>query len=172
MLIDELRGIISAMDGDLQSLSDTIAGSQAPWDADKRAEMKAQREEGEKLRGEWKALEEQAELHHRYGERVAFGPIEIRSRDPDGVRTEPHMALRVECRTDRLPAIVADLSWREAFVMDRQCDGSRSTLRATAPLALLLGYPTLLVRMDASATLTSWLAFYARLGGRYPCGSD
>jgi TP901 family phage tail tape measure protein len=61
MSMDKLRGIISAMDGDLQSLSDTIAGSQAPWDADKRAEMKAQREEGEKLRGEWKALEEQAE---------------------------------------------------------------------------------------------------------------
>lgn len=57
MSMERLRGIIGAMDGDLESLSNTIEGSQAPWDADKRAEMKAQREEGEKLRGEWKQLE-------------------------------------------------------------------------------------------------------------------
>jgi hypothetical protein len=101
-----------------------------------------------------------------YGDLVDFGPIEIRYRDQEGVRTEPHMALKVECRTDRLAAVIEDLSCREAFVTDQQCNGSRSTLRATAPLALLLGYPTLLVRMDASATLTSWLAFYARMGGR------
>ena len=103
-----------------------------------------------------------------YGRGVEFGPIEIRYRERDGMRTEPHMALRVECRAERLPAIVADLAWREAHLLSKGNEGSRGVVRATAPLALLLGYPTLLGRMDASATLTSWLAFYSRATGPVP----
>jgi hypothetical protein len=105
-------------------------------------------------------------LQSVYRDSVEFGPLEIRYRDQDGVRTEPYMALRVECRTERLGAVIEDLAWREASVLDRQSEGARSVLRATAPLALLLGYPTLLARIDNSATLTSRLAFYARVGSR------
>lgn len=106
-----------------------------------------------------------------YGNEVDFGPIEIRYRDQDGVRMEPHMALRIECRTVRVAAVIADLAWREAHVLDERCEGSRAVVRATAPLALLLGYPTLLGRIDASAALTSWLAFYSRATGHMPIPS-
>lgn len=101
-----------------------------------------------------------------YGNRVDFGPLEIRYREENGVREEPHMSLRVDCRVERRDAIVADLEWREALVLDQSCERARAVVRATAPLALLLGYPSRLLRLDASATLTSWLAFYARVGAR------
>ena len=99
-----------------------------------------------------------------YGTRVDFGPIQIRYRVRDGVREEPHMSLRIDCRADRCDAVVADLEWREAQVLHRCHERGRTVVRATAPLALLLGYPSLLVRIDPSATLASWLAFYAPLG--------
>lgn len=101
-----------------------------------------------------------------YGNRVDFGPLEIRYLDEGGVRKEPHMALRVECSVDRRDAIVADLVWREAVLLLAGSERGRAVVRATAPLALLLGYPSLLMRLDASATLTSWLAFHAPIGAR------
>jgi hypothetical protein len=99
-----------------------------------------------------------------YGRRAEFGPLEIRYREKDGVREEPHMSLRVDCRADRCDAVLADLGWREAHVLDQCRERARAVVRATAPLALLLGYPLLLVRIDASASVASWLAFYARVG--------
>ena len=101
-----------------------------------------------------------------YGKRVEFGPLEIRYREEGGVRMEPQMSLRINCRVERRGAVVADLKWREANLLDERTEGARVVLRVTAPLVLLLGYPTLLARIDASATLTSWLAFYARVGLR------
>ena len=102
-----------------------------------------------------------------YGKAVEFGPLEIRYREQHGVREEPHMSLRVACRADRCDAVIADLAWREAQALHQCRDRARAVVRATAPLALLLGYPLLLVRIDASATLASWLAFYAPVGS---CG--
>ena len=103
-----------------------------------------------------------------YGNRVEFGPLEIRYRDEHGVRREPYMAVRIECQAERHDTVVADLRWRDAQLHEARCDADRGVIRATVPLALLLGYPSLLSRLDPSATLTSWLAFYARVGGRVP----
>lgn len=106
-----------------------------------------------------------------YGNMVDFGPLEIRYRYEDGVRMEPHMALRVKCRAERLDAVLADLRGREACVLEQRCEGASVVLRATAPLALLLGYPVLLRRLDVDATLTASLAFYARTGAQPPTTS-
>lgn len=102
-------------------------------------------------------------VQERYGTLVEFGPLEIRYREAGGVRMEPHMSLRVNCRLERSSAIVADLQWREAHVLSQRREDARVVVRATAPLALLLGYPALLRRLDASSRLATWLAFYARV---------
>lgn len=50
--VKKYNDVLAALDHDIEGLSDTIAGSQAPWDHDKRAEMKAARSEAEKFREE------------------------------------------------------------------------------------------------------------------------
>lgn len=60
MSIEKLRTIIGALDGDISDMSDTLAGSNAPWDEDFRRELEASIDSGKAMRGEWGKLESAA----------------------------------------------------------------------------------------------------------------
>ena len=50
--VNKIDNVLRVLDKDIANLSSTLEGSQAPWDADKRAEMRAAIGEAEAFRGE------------------------------------------------------------------------------------------------------------------------
>jgi hypothetical protein len=108
------------------------------------------------------ALEGPTELLREvYGEQIAIGPLTIRYRKGAGVE-EPHMGVRVLCAAKDFAAVRRDLLARDAKILDEEVNQSIGIVRATAPLAQLLGYAHDLVRLTAgSAREVMWLDHYA-----------
>jgi hypothetical protein len=110
-----------------------------------------------------------ARLREAYGDELKIDPPAVRYQDGDPV-LEPHMGLRLLCNTRHFEAVRRDLLLRGATIEDSEVTKHFAVVRASAPLALLIGYPKHLKEMtDARTKLAMWLSHYAPVG---PTGGD
>jgi translation elongation factor EF-G len=92
---------------------------------------------------------------------VNIGPVSVRYRRGKFTE-EPHMGVRVMCAREHFTLIKADLERRGASVIDTEINHQVSVVRATAPLAALIGYPDrLYVLTRGSGRHVMWLSHYA-----------
>jgi hypothetical protein len=108
------------------------------------------------------ALERPIELLEEvYGGEIALGPLVIRYRQGAGLE-EPHMGVRVLCAAKHFPAVRDDLLSRDATILDEEVLHAIGVVRATAPLAKLLGYSRHLAHLTSGgAREVMWLDHYA-----------
>lgn len=98
-----------------------------------------------------------------YGDQVRIGSPTVRyHRSPQ--LEEPHMGVRVLCASPYFTAVKADLVSRGAHILDAEVTPQFGVVRATAPLARLLGYARVVADLSAgSAREVMWLSHYARV---------
>lgn len=102
-----------------------------------------------------------ARLRETYGEAVCIGPLKVRCTNGNPPE-EPHMGLRLVCPPDCYDALLRDLQLRRALIVDAERGTQLAILRATAPLARLVGYPASVDELTgAQARLVMWLSHYA-----------
>lgn len=100
-------------------------------------------------------------LRDLYGDNVEIGPLTIRYRPGDTVE-EPYMGVRVSGPAKHFDAIKEDLVARGATVLDAERIGPLGVVRATAPLASLIGYAKSLAELTSnSANQVMWFSHYA-----------
>jgi hypothetical protein len=100
-------------------------------------------------------------LREIYGDELNVGSLTIRNRSGPTLQ-EPHMGVRVSGAARYFDAIKADLLSRGAKVLDAECIGPLGIVRATAPLASLLGYPRSLATLTSgNASQVMWFSHYA-----------
>lgn len=110
-------------------------------------------------------------LEEVYGDMVRFGPPAVRYRRTDRVE-QPFMGLRVLCSPEHYEAVREDLRSRRAALMDAEVNRRFGIVRACAPLAALLGYPTTLARITGGrGQLVMWLSHYEQLDDPPPAGA-
>lgn len=115
------------------------------------------------LRGETEsAFEGPVEILREYfGDQIRVGNPTVRYHNGTCFE-EPHMGLRVRCLPEYVESVLADLESRRASIIDRGVTPAYGVIRATAPLANLLGYSRSLTEFTAaSAHLAIWLSHYA-----------
>jgi elongation factor G-like protein len=118
--------------------------------------------EGLLMRGETELSLERpiALLQEVYGEQLAIGPLTIRYHRGALVE-EPHMGVRVLCAARDFQAVRNDLVERGAKILDEEVTQIVGVVRATAPLAKLLGFPRRLLTLTAGgARELMWLSHY------------
>lgn len=124
------------------------------------------------LRGETEASLERAVevLKDHYGNHIRVGPAEVRYRQGLGLE-EPHMGVRVLCPPVHFRMVEADLVARGGTILDAELASRFGVVRATAPLANLLGYVSALSELTAgTAREVMWLSHYAPV--RPPPGGE
>jgi elongation factor G-like protein len=100
-------------------------------------------------------------LNDVYGDQLHLAPVLIRYRDGDE-REEPHMGVRILCAAQHFTAIRNDLAARRAQLLDAELRPPIGVLRATAPLAALMGYSAWLAQLTGdSARDVMWFSHYA-----------
>jgi hypothetical protein len=100
-------------------------------------------------------------LRDMYGDDIEIGPLTIRYRPGDTVQ-EPYMGVRVSAPVKHFDAIRADLLARGASVVDAERIGPLGVVRATAPLAALMGYAKSLAELTSGrANQVMWFSHYA-----------
>jgi translation elongation factor EF-G len=73
------------------------------------------------------------------------------------------MGLRVRCSPEHFETIMGDLIARGALIVTSKIEPACGEIRATAPLARLIGYGRSLARITAgTAREVMWLSHYAR----------
>jgi hypothetical protein len=99
-------------------------------------------------------------LEDLYRDLIQLAPVTIRYLDGDK-REEPHMGVRVLCAAQDFEVIRNDLLSRGAHLLDVELQPPIGVLRATAPLAGLLGYSKWLAQLSrASAREVIWFSHY------------
>jgi translation elongation factor EF-G len=90
----------------------------------------------------------------------------------DGTSFEqPWMGLSVKCAPQHVTAVNADLIAREAEIESSKVETTQCLIRATAPLAELLGYRADLGKLTAgTARHSMWLSHYAPIDSPPPGG--
>ena len=107
-------------------------------------------------------------LRQAYGDDVQFDPPVVRY-ERGSVLMEPHMGLRVICNPQHFAPVRRDLALRGALLLDAEVTEQFGVLRASAPLAALIGYPQRLEALtDPRTKLVMWLSHYAAA----PSGGD
>lgn len=100
-------------------------------------------------------------LREVYGDQIDIGPLTIRYRHGAALE-EPHMGVRVLCAAKDFPAVRQDLLERGATLLDQEVSRTTAVVRATAPLAKLLGYSRHLADLTGgTAREVMWLDHYA-----------
>jgi hypothetical protein len=115
------------------------------------------------LRGETEAALEHAVemLRDYFGEQIRIGPAVVRYHNGSTLE-EPHMGLRVRCSPEHFEAIKADLIARDALIVAAEIHPACGEVRATAPLAKLMGYARSLDKLaSGTAHQVMWLSHYA-----------
>lgn|SRR5690606_5386101 len=117
------------------------------------------------------ALERPIEvLRDVYGSDVRVGPPTVRYHHGAQVE-EPYMGLRIRCAPQHFEALRRDLARRGAKLMDTEINRLYGVIRATAPLATLVGYPAHVKKATAgTAQLVMWLSHYEPINE--PPGGD
>ena len=111
-----------------------------------------------------------AVLKDVYGDEIRVGPLTVRYREGDQVE-EPYMGLRIRCQPEHFERLRGDLVRRGAAVSDAERNHVCGVLRATAPLAALVGYPGhVRTTSKGSAQLVMWLSHYAPVEDSPPGG--
>jgi hypothetical protein len=100
-------------------------------------------------------------LKDYYGDQIEIGSPTIRYHRSPRLE-EPHMGVRVLCPKPHFAAMRADLMARGANILDAEVGPQFGVVRATAPLARLLGYEHALMELTSgSARAVMWLSHYA-----------
>lgn len=117
------------------------------------------------------ALERPIEiLKDYYGNQISIGRATVRHHQGSTLE-EPHMVVRVRCNPEHFESIIADLTTRNAVVLDTEMQPTFCVVRATAPLARLLGYAQSLADLTGkSAHEVMWLSHYAPVQASSPPG--
>jgi predicted membrane GTPase involved in stress response len=117
------------------------------------------------------ALERPIEILKDYfGNQISIGRPTVRHHHGRTVE-EPHMVVRVKCRPEHFDFIIADLATRNAVVLETEAQPAFRVIRATAPLARLLGYAQSLADLTGkSAHQVMWLSHYAPVQASAPRG--
>lgn len=104
-------------------------------------------------------------LRDVYGSDVRVGPPTVRYHHGEQVE-EPYMGLRIRCAPQHFEGLRADLMRRAATLQDSELTRVCGVLRATAPLAALVGYPGHVKSVTAgTAQLVMWLSHYEPISG-------
>lgn len=110
-------------------------------------------------------------LRSAYGDSLTVGPVTIRYREGPVVE-EPHMGLRVSCPASDGDAVRRDLRRRGAIIVSQETERSLAVMRASAPLAVLLGYSDFLaLHTEGRGKVAMWLSHYAPVSTSPPGGS-
>ncbi len=111
-----------------------------------------------------------AVLKDVYGDEVRVGPPTVRYHE--GVRVEePYMGLRIRCQPEHFERLKGDLLRRGAALSDAERNHICGVLRASAPLATLVGYPAhVRAASEGTAQLVMWLSHYAPVTDSPPGG--
>ena len=115
------------------------------------------------LRGETESELELAVtiLRNFYGSQIRISPPKVRYHCGETLE-EPFMGVRARCEVDRIAAVKSDLIARGAVIVSSELMRGIAFVRAVAPLANLLGFPTALrLIAGASARQLMWLSHYA-----------
>jgi hypothetical protein len=100
-------------------------------------------------------------LKDYYGDQIQIGSPTVQYHRSSQLE-EPHMGVRVLCPQPHFAAVKADLLARGASILQEEVTGEFGLVRASAPLAKLLGYPEALAQLTgASAREVMWLSHYA-----------
>ncbi len=122
------------------------------------------------LRGETEgALERPIDmLKEHYGDQIRISSPRILYRHSPQLE-EPHMGIRVLCASAHFAAVKSDLLSRGAVILDAEATAQFGVVRATAPLANLLGYSAAVAELTAgSAREVMWLSHYATVDSPAP----
>lgn len=108
------------------------------------------------------ALEQPVDLLREiYGEDLHVGPLTIRCRETAQGLTEPHMGVQVRCQPADLQRVRGDLERRGARIVEAHAEAAIGVVRATAPLARLIGYAGELAALTGDrAYPVMWLSHY------------
>ena len=111
-----------------------------------------------------------AVLKDVYGDEVRVGPPTVRYHE--GVRVEePYMGLRIRCQPEHFERLKGDLLRTGAALSDAERNHICGVLRASAPLATLVGYPAhVRATSEGTAQLVMWLSHYAPVTDSPPGG--
>jgi hypothetical protein len=111
-----------------------------------------------------------AVLKDVYGDAVRIGPPTVRYHEGQQVE-EPYMGLRIRCQPQHFERLRGNLVRRGATVTDAERNYICGVLRATAPLAALVGYPAhVRASSEGTAQLVMWLSHYAPVTDSPPGG--
>jgi hypothetical protein len=116
------------------------------------------------LRGETEAVLGHAKelLLGYFGNQIRVGPATVRYHNGTTCE-EPHMGLRVRCSPEHFEAIRVDLIARDGLIAVSHIDPACGEIRATAPLAQLMGYARSLAKLTSgTGHAMIWLSHYAR----------
>jgi predicted membrane GTPase involved in stress response len=109
-------------------------------------------------------------LHDYYGSQIRFGAPTVRYHRGETLE-EPYMGVRVRCSPEYFAAVRSDLRARRASIEDSECNPTYAVIRATAPLARLIGYSWNLSKLTAgTAHEVMWLSHYAPIESPTPKG--
>lgn len=128
--------------------------------------------QGLAIRGETEtALQRPVEILQDYfGNQLSVGEATIRYHN--GVTLEePHMGVRVRCARKYFHAVKADLQARRALLVSCEITPASGVVRASAPLAQLIGYAQALADLTSgTAHQVMWLSHYAPVQSWPPDG--
>ncbi len=111
-----------------------------------------------------------AVLRDVYGNDVRVGPLTVRYHQGSAIE-EPYMGLRIRCQPQQFEALQIDLLRRGASVLDAEVNRLCGVLRASAPLAALVGYPAHVKdSTGGDANLVMWLSHYEPVNEPPPGG--
>lgn len=99
-----------------------------------------------------------------FGNDLRVGDVTIRYRHGGSGVEEPYMGVRVSCPIAYFDAVKKDLAARTAVVLDSEATAPVAVLRASVPMAKLLGYSQQLAALTSgTAREVIWFSHYAPL---------
>lgn len=100
-------------------------------------------------------------LRSVYGDEIQIAAPQVRYRQGEQTE-EPYMGLRLLCAAQHFEIFRRDLLVRGAEILDSESNQRFGVLRASAPLAVLVGYPAHVREISGGrAKLAMWLSHYA-----------
>jgi hypothetical protein len=110
-------------------------------------------------------------LQSYFGNQISIGIPMIRYHHQGDVLEEPHMVVEVTCLPEHFDLVRSDLENRKAVRMRSEIGAAGCLLRATVPLARLIGYAEILAGLtETHGRQNMWLSHYAPVDELPPTG--